>query len=239
MKTLQSFYHFTRIVTTRKLSSEEDSLGLDLFASNDIKQECMYLPFCIVKHLVILLNELQIHIWAASCSHMMQAGHSFKGTLMSQRLVRENDSDEHYTVPVNFDCSQEILDILVKAIYARKIDLTADNVKDILMLADFLRASPQSTVESNPKCRSVQAEVITGCLSVLLLIFLCAQSICTLLQHPYDNILAGWLVDQNSITAHQSRNPGWRAYAHVQNWAAISLCWADRWRNCFCCKKRT
>lgn len=102
--------------------------------------------------------ELQIHIWAAIRSHMMQAGHSFKGTLMSQRLVRENDSDEHYTVPINFDCSQDILDILVKAIYARKTDLTADNVKDILMLADFLQASPQTTVESKPKSRSVQAE---------------------------------------------------------------------------------
>lgn len=61
---------------------------------------------------------------------------------MSQRLVKQNDSDDYYTVTIYFDCSQLILDTLVKAIYARKIDHSANNVKDILSLADFLQAKP-------------------------------------------------------------------------------------------------
>ena len=71
----------------------------------------------------------------------MQAGNNFKGGISSQKVEMQKDGDEVHTVTINFDCSQEILDALVNAIYARKVELNADNVADILSLADFLQAS--------------------------------------------------------------------------------------------------
>lgn len=40
---------------------------------------------------------------------------------------------------VNFNCSQETLHALVTSIYLRHVLLTADNVSEILALADFLQ----------------------------------------------------------------------------------------------------
>lgn len=70
----------------------------------------------------------------------MQAANKFRGNFSSKTVAQQNEGNELRVITINFECSQEALDTLVKAIYARRIDLTAENVTEILKLADFLQA---------------------------------------------------------------------------------------------------
>lgn len=45
------------------------------------------------------------------------------------------------TIIMDLDCSQGILDSMVKAIYAREIQIDSRNVEQILLSADYLQAS--------------------------------------------------------------------------------------------------
>ena len=55
-------------------------------------------------------------------------------------MAQQDEGDELRVITINFECSQETLDTLVKAIYQRRIELNAKTAKDILELADFLQA---------------------------------------------------------------------------------------------------
>ena len=78
---------------------------------------------------------------AARLETSLQAGDNFNNTILSQAKESHSEEDSSHVITINFDSSQESLDTLVKAIYVRKIELTAGNVEDVLSFADFLQAS--------------------------------------------------------------------------------------------------
>lgn len=68
---------------------------------------------------------------------LVQAANSFQHNTLQQK---KNISGVT-SVRICFDCSQSVLNAVVTAIYAREINVTEDNVINILALADFLQAS--------------------------------------------------------------------------------------------------
>ena len=75
---------------------------------------------------------------------MLKAGNNFR---MQAAGTQTGSQAKSTILRVNFNCSQETLHALVTSIYLRHVLLTADNVSEMLALADFLQVAPRISLD--------------------------------------------------------------------------------------------